>query len=76
MTHRKLIMLGVLKLLLIAVAIGVVYSMYGCNTVHGVGKDVSAAGQSMQKSDSSTVRGVGEDVDKVGKSIQEKAEQK
>jgi len=76
MTPRKLIMLGVLKLLLIAVAIGVVYSMYGCNTVHGVGEDVSAAGQSMQKSDSSTVRGVGEDVDKVGKSIQEKAEQK
>jgi predicted small secreted protein len=76
MTPKKLIILGVVKLLLIAVAIGVVYSMYGCNTMHGVGQDVSQAGQSMQTSDSSTVRAVGQDVQKVGESIQQKASDK
>ncbi|HEX8979963.1 MAG TPA: entericidin A/B family lipoprotein [Parasulfuritortus sp.] len=73
MTPKKLIILGVVKLVLIAVAAGVVYSMYGCNTMHGVGQDVSQAGQSMQKSDSSTVRAVGQDVQKAGESIQQKA---
>jgi len=74
MTPKKLIMLGVVKLVLIVVAVGVVYSIYGCSTVHGVGQDVSKVGESVQKSDSGTVRGIGQDVDSVGQSIQKKSE--
>ena len=49
MTPKKLIILGVVKLVLIAVAAGVVYSMYGCDTRHGVGQDVQKAGESIQQ---------------------------
>ncbi|TCJ18565.1 entericidin A/B family lipoprotein [Parasulfuritortus cantonensis] len=50
MTPRNLIILGVVKLALIAVAIGVVFSMYGCNTVRGVGQDIEKAGEAIQRS--------------------------
>jgi predicted small secreted protein len=48
MTPKKLIILGVIKLALIAVAVGVVFSMYGCNTVQGMGKDIKNAGQAIE----------------------------
>jgi len=50
MTPRNLIILGVVKLALIAVAVGVVFSMYGCNTVRGIGQDVEKAGDAIQRS--------------------------
>lgn len=74
MTPKKLVVLGVLKLALLAVAIGVVYSIYGCSTVHGVGQDISKLGNKMETSNSGTVRGMGKDIDKVGKVVQEKSD--
>lgn len=50
MTPKNLIILGVVKLALIAVAIGVVFSMYGCNTMRGVGQDIEKAGEAIQRS--------------------------
>lgn len=50
MTPKKLVMIGAIKLLLIGVAIGVVFSLYGCNTVRGVGQDLEKAGEAIQKS--------------------------
>jgi predicted small secreted protein len=52
MTPRNWIILGVVKLALIAVAIGVVFSIYGCNTVRGVGQDIEKAGEAIQKAGS------------------------
>ncbi len=49
MTPKKLIILGVVKVLVLAVAIGVVFSFYGCNTVRGVGQDVEKAGEAIQR---------------------------
>lgn len=49
MTPKKLILIGVIKLALLAVAIGVVFSMYGCNTVRGVGQDIERAGEAIQR---------------------------
>jgi predicted small secreted protein len=49
MTPKKLIILGAIKLALIAVAIGVVFSVYGCNTVRGVGQDIEKAGEAIQR---------------------------
>lgn len=48
-TPQKWILFGVVKLVLLAVAVSVVFSMYGCNTVRGVGQDVEHAGQAIQK---------------------------
>ncbi|MCU0841320.1 MAG: entericidin A/B family lipoprotein [Thiobacillaceae bacterium] len=39
-----------MKLLLIGLAIGIVFSLYGCNTVRGVGQDIEKAGEAIQKS--------------------------
>ena len=50
MTPKHWIILGVVKLALIAVAIGVVFSIYGCNTVRGIGQDVEKAGEAIQRS--------------------------
>jgi predicted small secreted protein len=50
MTPKKLMMLGAIKLLLIGLAIGIVFSLYGCNTVRGVGQDIEKAGEAIQKS--------------------------
>lgn len=52
MTPKKLILIGVVKLAVLAVAIGVVYSMYGCNTVRGVGQDIERAGEAIQRAGS------------------------
>ena len=52
MIPRKFIVLGVLKLLVIAVAVGIVFSIYGCNTVRGVGQDIEKAGEAIQKAGS------------------------
>ena len=52
MTPRKLILIGVVKVALLAVAVGVVYSIYGCNTVRGVGQDIENAGAAIQKAGS------------------------
>jgi predicted small secreted protein len=46
---QKWILFGVVKVLLLAIAIGVVFSIYGCNTVHGVGQDIEKAGEAIQK---------------------------
>ena len=48
-TPQKWILFGVVKLLLLAVAVGVVFSIYGCNTVRGVGQDVQKAGEAIQQ---------------------------
>ena len=50
MTPRNLIILGVIKVVLLAVAVGVVFSIYGCNTVRGVGQDIEKAGEAIQRS--------------------------
>jgi len=34
----------------LAVAVGVVFSIYGCNTVRGIGQDIEKAGEAIQKS--------------------------
>ena len=49
MIPRKFIVLGVIKLVVIAVAVGVVFSIYGCNTVHGIGQDIEKAGDVIKK---------------------------
>jgi predicted small secreted protein len=50
MTPKKLIVLGVVKVVVLAVAVGVVFSIYGCNTVRGIGQDIEKAGEAIQKS--------------------------
>ncbi len=50
MTPKNLIILGVVKLLLIGVAVAVVFSVYGCNTVRGIGQDIEKAGEAIQRS--------------------------
>lgn len=47
---RKWIILGVVKVLLLVVAVGVVFSLYGCNTVRGIGQDIEKAGDAIQRS--------------------------
>jgi predicted small secreted protein len=49
-TPQKWIVFGVVKLALLAVAVGVVFSMYGCNTVRGVGQDIERAGDAIKRS--------------------------
>ena len=49
-TPQKWILFGVVKLALLANAIGVVFSMYGCNTVQGLGQDIEKAGEAIQRS--------------------------
>ncbi len=49
MTPKKLILIGAVKLVVLAIAFGVVYSMYGCNTVRGVGEDVKKAGEAIER---------------------------
>lgn len=51
-TPQKWILFGVVKLAVLAVAVGVVFSMYGCNTVRGVGQDIERAGEAIQKAGS------------------------
>lgn len=46
---NKFIALIVFKVVLIAIGIGVVVSIYGCNTVEGIGKDLQHAGQAIEK---------------------------
>lgn len=50
MTTKNLIILGVVKLLLIGLAIGVLFAIYGCNTVRGIGQDIEKAGEVIQRS--------------------------
>jgi predicted small secreted protein len=50
MTPKLWIILGVVKLVLIALAIGVVFSIYGCNTVRGIGQDMEKTGEAIQRS--------------------------
>jgi predicted small secreted protein len=50
MTPKKLIILGVVKVVILAIAVGVVFSIYGCNTVHGIGQDIEKAGDAIQRS--------------------------
>jgi predicted small secreted protein len=52
MTAKKLIVIGVVKLAVIAVAVGVVFSIYGCNTVQGLGQDIEKAGEAIKKAGS------------------------
>ena len=49
MTPKKLILIGVVKLAVLAIAAGVVFSIYGCNTMRGVGQDVEKAGEAIQR---------------------------
>lgn len=50
MTLKKLIILGAVKLLLIGLAVGVVFAIYGCSTVRGVGQDVEQTCETVQRS--------------------------
>jgi len=50
MAPKQLIILGIIKVVLIAVAVGVVFSIYGCNTVRGIGQDLERAGEAIQRS--------------------------
>jgi predicted small secreted protein len=47
---RKWIILGIAKVLLLLIAVGVVFSIYGCNTVRGIGQDIERAGDAIQRS--------------------------
>ncbi len=49
MTPKKLIILVGVKVVVLAIAIGVVFSIYGCNTVRGVGQDIEKAGEAIKK---------------------------
>jgi len=49
-TQQKWILFGVTKLIVLAIAVGVVFSIYGCNTVKGIGQDVEKAGEAIQRS--------------------------
>ena len=49
-TPQKWILMGVVKVLVLAVAVGVVFSIYGCNTVRGLGEDIEQAGGAIQRS--------------------------
>jgi len=50
MTPKKLLILGAVKVVLLLVAVGVVFSIYGCNTVQGLGRDIESAGEAIQRS--------------------------
>ena len=50
MTPRKLLILGAVKVVILLIAVGVVFSIYGCNTVRGVGQDIEKAGEAIQRS--------------------------
>jgi predicted small secreted protein len=50
MTPKKWIMLGVAKVVFLALAVGVVFSLYGCQTVQGLGQDIEKAGEAIQRS--------------------------
>ncbi|MCS6786209.1 MAG: entericidin A/B family lipoprotein [Thiobacillaceae bacterium] len=50
MTAKNWIILGVVKVVLLAVAVGVVFSIYGCNTIRGIGQDIERAGEAIQRS--------------------------
>ena len=49
-TPQRWIVFGVVKVALLAVAVGVVFSIYGCNTMQGIGQDIEKAGEAIQKS--------------------------
>jgi len=49
-TPRKLLILGAVKVVILLIAVGVVFSIYGCNTVRGVGQDIEKAGEAIQRS--------------------------
>jgi len=50
MTPKKIIALVAVKVVvLIAVVVGVVLNMGGCNTMHGIGKDLEKGGEVIQK---------------------------
>ncbi|MCX7673373.1 MAG: entericidin A/B family lipoprotein [Thiobacillaceae bacterium] len=50
MTAKNWIILGVVKVVLLAVVVGVVFSIYGCNTIRGIGQDIERAGEAIQRS--------------------------
>ncbi|MEW6132475.1 MAG: entericidin A/B family lipoprotein [Pseudomonadota bacterium] len=50
MIPRKFIVIGAAKIALLLAATAVVFSLYGCNTVRGVGQDIEKAGEAIQKS--------------------------
>jgi predicted small secreted protein len=50
MIPRKLIMIGVVKVALLLAATAIVFSLYGCNTMRGLGEDIEKAGEGIQKS--------------------------
>jgi len=49
-TVHKWILIGLVKVALLAFAVGVVFSIYGCNTVRGIGQDIEKAGEAIQRS--------------------------
>jgi predicted small secreted protein len=50
MIPKKLIIIGAVKVALLVAATAIVFSLYGCNTVRGVGQDIEKAGEVIQKS--------------------------
>ncbi|HRH80185.1 MAG TPA: entericidin A/B family lipoprotein [Thiobacillaceae bacterium] len=39
-----------IKVVLLAIAVGVVFMVVGCNTVRGIGQDIEKAGEAIQRS--------------------------
>ena len=52
MTPKKIVLIVGVKVVVLAIATGVVFSIYGCNTVRGVGQDIEKAGEAIQKAGS------------------------
>lgn len=50
MAPKQLVILGIVKLVLLVAAVGVVFSIYGCNTLRGIGQDIERAGEAIQRS--------------------------
>jgi len=48
-TPQKWILFGVVKVVVLAIAVGVVFSIYGCNTVRGVGQDIEKVGGAIER---------------------------
>lgn len=49
-TAHKWLLIGLVKGVLLAFAVGVVFSIYGCNTMRGIGQDIEQAGEAIQRS--------------------------
>lgn len=52
MIPRKWLVIAAVKLGLLVLTGAIVFSIYGCNTVRGIGQDIEKAGETIQKAGS------------------------